>query len=128
MTTNEKLFSFCQRQFDPKTTTAQLEQHRGAREVMQNIWNIDPRVMTLCNETPDVPDGMIFKVNHDNYNDLVMITLDWSDLYHIRFMNQDIEVTHEITEVYEDCLFGAINDYFNEGVILKNIVGNVCLN
>jgi hypothetical protein len=107
---------------------AQIEQHRGAREVMQNIWNIDPRITTLCNDEPDVPDGLIFKVNHDNYSDLVMITLDWSDLYHIRFMNQDIEVTHEITEVYEDCLFGVINDYLNGGVVLKNIVSNVCLN
>ena len=122
----QTLFGYCQRHFDPKETMYQLHTTTAdAGDIIKEHWKIDPRVSVLTDaDEDDAPFGMIFKVNHSNYSDIVMITLDWDDTYHIRFMDRDEKVTHEIDSVYFDSLFETINNYFNFGILIKDI----CLN
>lgn len=123
MTQNEqKLFSFCQRQFDPSVTMEQLHSSDNNAMTIHSVWKMDKRVSVLCNETTDVPDGMITKLNHPNYSDMMLITLGWSDLYDVRFINMDAEVTHHIEGVYADMLFDTINSYLTIGILTKNAV------
>ena len=121
----QTLFGFCQRHFDPKETMHQIHEIDGAGDIIKDQWQIDPRITVLTDsKEDDTPFGMIFKVNHKNYSDVVLITLDWDDTYHIRFMDRNEKVTHEIESIYFDNLFVTINDYFNCGVL----IGNICWN
>lgn len=115
-----KLFSFCERQFEPKETMRQIIHDTKSVQAVTTEWNIDPRISVLCNEEENVPDGMVFKMNHKNYSDMVMITLAWNDTYTIRFINEEAEVTHKIDEVYCDQLFEVLDRYFRFGHLLTN--------
>lgn len=122
MNTKEKaLFSYCERSFDPKETMRQIHHNAKVAEVIVNEWNIDPRIGVLCSEEEDEPNGMVFKVNHQHYTDMVMITLSWNDTYHIRFLNEQMDVTHEIEEVYCDQLFDSLDHFFKIGHLFSNL-------
>lgn len=117
------LSSLCERTFSPQET---LKQIIGCGDFEQfQKWNIFERILTIGNKDNEIV-GMFLKFNHKNYTDLVMITLDSTDLYHLRFMNVEREITHEVEGLFFDQLFEVIDNYINslEPVMMKDLCMN----
>jgi hypothetical protein len=115
----KKLTEWFGRGFHPQTTMDQIMEY-GKDKI--NEWKVDPRIGCITDgddEYEDRPKGMYMKLNHRNYQDTLFITLDWDDTYHIRFLNEEQEVTHEIEFVYCDQLFEVIDRYINFGILSK---------
>lgn len=105
--TNEQIFSLCERSFRPQTTMEQILQESTDE---YETWNVDHRVSVLTNDDGN-PVGMILKLEHPNFDDLVLITLSWDDTYRIRFIKYDtFEVVHDKEYIYFDQLFEVINN------------------
>ena len=107
------------RGFDPQTTMGQIEDF--GKDKLKD-WKIDPRICCITDGEDDIEDRpklMCIKLNHRNYNDMVLITLDFDDTYHVRFVSEEENVTHEIEFIYFDQLFEVIDRYINFGVLTK---------
>ena len=116
---NKKLNEWFGRGFEPQVTMEQI-MVEGQEKVKE--WDIDPRIGCITDgddEYEERPKGMYMKLNHRNYSDMIFITLDWDDTYHVRFINQNEEVTHEIEFIYCDQLFDVIDRYINFGILTK---------
>lgn len=106
MNSNE-LFSFCERTFHPQTTMEQILQE--STNDYQH-WNVDQRISVLKNDDDDCV-GMIMKLDHPNFDDLVLITLSWDDTYRVRFIDLSRgEVVQDKEYIYFDQLFEVINN------------------
>lgn len=113
------LDKFFGRGFDPQVTMEQIVME-GKDKIKE--WDIDNRIGCVTDgedEYEDRPKVMFMKLNHRNYKDMICISLDWDDTYHVRFVNQQEEVTHEISFIYFDCLFDVIDRYINFGILTK---------
>ena len=105
---------YFQREFSPKQTMSQIFEY-GDPETIVDDWDIHRNIGQYQDD--EGIKGMVFKLNHRNYTDCILITLDWDDTYHLRFMDEDKNVTKEFEGVYFDKLFETINDYINIGII-----------
>ena len=54
--------------------------------------------------------GIVLKLNHPNYSDMVLITLSYDDTYRIRFADEKFNVSDDIEGIYFDMLFECINE------------------
>ena len=116
---NEQFSKWFGRGFDPQTTMGQLTDF-GGEKILE--WNIDRRIGCVTDgddEYDDRPKLMFMKLNHRNYKDMILITLDFDDTYHVRFLSEDTEMTHEIEFIYFDQLFEVIDRYINFGILTK---------
>ena len=111
--TTEQLLEMGERPFVPQQTLQQLA-HFGKFDFI--MWNIDKGIFCI----PDVDDddeqidgyckGMLMKLNHPKYSDMILITLSYDDTYRIRFMDRECNVTDDIEGIYFDMLFECINN------------------
>lgn len=122
MTKNDLVVSLCERPFDPRVTMSQIIDE-GRSKFLE--WNIRHEILTVSNEYDEVV-GMFLKFQHPNYSDMVMITLTSEDLYHIRFMDKDTYISHEIDGLYYNQLFEVIDRYIKN--LKPSIVKDICLN
>lgn len=112
----------CERPFDPETTMGQLEDFGGEKFLE---WGVDKRVCVLTNNKEERV-GIILKINHPNYCDMLLITLSYLDLYSVRFLNMELEeVMKGIDGLYCDQLFECIDRKINSNV---RVTIDLCLN
>lgn len=105
--TNKEIFEMCERPFTPQVT---MEQIVGCSDPIKFLsWGIDKRISVLKDEDDDCV-GMIMKLNHENYDDMIMITLSWDDTYRVRFVNQNFDIVHDVEGLFFDQLFEVINN------------------
>lgn len=122
MTKNDLVASLCERPFDPKVTLSQIIDE-GRSKFLE--WNIRKEIITISNEYDECV-GMFMKFQHSNYNDMLMVTLGWDDLYHIRFMDEDTYISKEFDGLYHDQLFEVIDRHVK--TLTPSIVKDICLN
>jgi len=100
------------REFDPQTTLNQIVE--VGRDKVQ-LWKIDYKLTSFVNEDDETM-GIMFKLNHNYYSDMILITLNFMDYYDVHFFNREIQMTHKITDVPCECLYDTINDYINKPI------------
>jgi len=122
MKQKDLITELCERPFSPKVTLGQIIEE-GKNDFFQ--WNIKQEILTITNEHNEVV-GMFLKFQHPNYNDLLFITLGWEDLYHIRFMNEEKHITHEVEGLYHDQLFEVVDRYIKD--LKPKLFSEICLN
>lgn len=114
--TNKELLKMCYRQFDPKTTMNQILMGSVEDKKIDDFmsWNVDKEITVLSNEHDDKV-GMLLKLNHPNFSDIVMISLGWEDLYEVNFINWSSgQVVRTESGIYCDMLFSIINSKLKE--------------
>jgi hypothetical protein len=124
MNKKQLIASLCERSFSPQVTMGQIIEE-GRSKFMD--WNIRQEILTISNEHDEVV-GMFLKFQHSNYDDLLLITLGWDDLYHIRFMDSEKCISHEVEGLYFDQLFEVIDRYINSLTPKIVDVNDLCLN
>ena len=119
----KELMDLCCRIFQPTETIKQIISF-GQSEFLS--WDIDPRIGTITNDECEGNEcvGLIIKLGHENYSDLILITLGFMDTYDVYFLNEEMEKTHEIKDLYFDSLFEQINNYIKKPFK----VNDFCLN
>ena len=111
--TTKQLLEMGERPFVPQETLQQIAHYGKFGFIM---WNINKGIFCI----PDFDDdeeqidgycrGIVLKINHPNYSDMVLITLSYDDTYRIRFMDRECNVTDDVEGIYFDMLFESIND------------------
>ena len=111
--TNKEIFEMCERPFTPQVT---MEQIVGCSDPIKFLgWNIDKRISVLRDDDDDCV-GMIMKLNHKNFNDMLLITLSWDDTYRVRFVDQDFNIIDDIEGLFFDQLFEVIDRRLDEKI------------
>lgn len=111
--TPQKLFEFGERAFIPQETLEQIA-HFGKFDFIK--WNISKAIFCIPDDEADEDDevqyckGIVLKINHPNYDDMVIITLSYDDTYRIRFADEKFNVSDDIEGIYFDMLFECINE------------------
>lgn len=106
------------REFDPRETMNQIIQ--GGSEKFLD-WKISKelfRVFRNNNERNGIV-GLLMKVNHKNYSDMVYITLSFWDYYNVYFFDRDFNMVHSIEEIDCENIFDAIDDAFQHCVKIE---------
>lgn len=126
MSDKKLIVSLCERPFSPQVTMGQIIEE--GRSKFLN-WNISQQILTISNEYDEVV-GMFLKFQHPKYDDLMLITLGWDDLYHIRFMDSEKSISHEVDGLYHDQLFEVVDRYINSLETKKTSISldEFCLN
>lgn len=71
-------------------------------------WNVDENIATIDNIDGGIG-GLLLKLNHNNYEDCVLITLSFLDFFNVYFVGCDLKVCHTIENIPCDELFETIN-------------------
>ena len=108
--TDKEILNLCNRSFEPRETMKQIVMF-GKDKFMD--WKMDCRVTSITNDDDECV-GIVMKLNHTNYSDLILISLGWDDTYNVFFLNENSDKTHNIDNVYFDCLFETINNHINK--------------
>ena len=124
MKKKDLIASLCERPFSPQVTMGQIIEE-GRSNFIQ--WNIRQEILTISNEHDEVV-GMFLKFQHPNYDDLLLITLGWEDLYHIRFMDSEKVISHEVEGLYHDQLFEVIDRHIKSLTPKIVDVESICMN
>ena len=108
--TTKDLLVYGERTFDPRTTMNQIILGCVESKKIDEFfsWGVSKQIHVLNNDEGDDV-GMVLKMNHPNFDDILLITLGWDDLYVVRFVTDD-GVKNEIEGLYFDQLFDVVNN------------------
>jgi hypothetical protein len=112
------------RVFDPRVTMGQITDNLNEKGLLRFLsWGVEKKIGVISNDE-DETIGMMLKLNHKNYDELVYITLNFLDYYNIYFIRMnDNELLNKVEDVGCEELFITI-DSLLESVIKFEINPN----
>lgn len=112
------------RVFDPHVTMGQITDNLNEKGLLRFLsWGVERKIGVISNNE-DEPIGMMLKLNHKNYDELVYITLNFLDYYNIYFIRKiDNELLNKVEDIGCEELFITI-DSLLESVIKFEINPN----
>ena len=95
---SDKMTELLQRQFDLNETLMVLKSPIN----IYWTWGVE-KIYNVKNQ------GLILKVNGHHWKNFVLVTLAWNDTYTISLLDEELNPTKTITEIYFDMLQNTID-------------------
>ena len=95
---SDKMTELLQREFDLNETLMVLKSPIN----IYWTWGVE-KIYNVKNQ------GLILKVNGHNWKNFVLITLAWNDTYTVSLLDEELNPTKTITEIYFDMLQNTID-------------------
>lgn len=72
------------------------------------LWEVDDQIGMLENSNGKIG-GIVLKLNHPNFNELLFITKSFLNFYNVHFLRVDFELLHSIENIPAGNLFKTID-------------------
>jgi hypothetical protein len=95
---SDKMTELLQREFDLNETLMVLKSPIN----IYWTWGVE-KIYNVKNQ------GLILKVNGHHWKNFVLVTLAWNDTYTVSLLNEELNPTKTITEIYFDMLQNTID-------------------
>lgn len=104
------------REFDPRVTMSQIMSgmDKNPQRLIEFLsWDIEKNLHVVKNDEDEII-GLMMKFNHDNYSELLYVTLNFLDYYNLHFIHSETkEIICSVEDVDCESLFSVINDTLN---------------